>query len=186
MSQISAVLNDSSCQVVSSTVPDTAGLRFSQPVPRGLVHRSSVAEVFITDGARREGSGVAVAAQWPRDHALYHPDHGGLSDPLLFAETLRQAHFYTAHTYFEVPLDHHFIGRQLQFEITDPAALRVGDAPLKVVLEGEWTWVADHPTLVSRRADARLDVQLVVNGTACGRGMARGLLVNDRLSLIHI
>lgn len=120
-------------------------LRFLQPVTRELVHRSSVSEVFVTDGLHKGGAEFVVAAQWPRDHALYHPDENGRYDPLLFAETLRQAHFYAAHTFFDVPLGHRFVGQDLSFEITGPAALRVGAAPLPVLLDGAWEWQGERP-----------------------------------------
>ncbi|MFD4528599.1 ScbA/BarX family gamma-butyrolactone biosynthesis protein [Streptomyces sp. NPDC058470] len=152
-------------------------LRFLQPVTRELVHRSSVSEVFVTDGLRTGDSTFAIAAQWPRDHALYHPDENRLNDPLLFAETLRQAHFYAAHTFFDVPLGHHFVGQDISFEITDHAALRVGGAPLPVLLDGTWEWQGGTP---ARRAGARMNVSLVVDGRVCGRGHARGLIVDDR------
>ncbi len=155
-------------------VPATDLLRFVQPVTREVVHRSAIAEVFITDGVRTGEGTFAVGAQWPRDHALYHPDENGLIDPLLFAETLRQIHFYAAHTYFGVPVGRHFVGQDVDFEITDPAALRVGPAPLHVVLEGEWTWEA------RRTAGARVEVTLLVDGRPCGRGSTRGLMVDDR------
>jgi len=152
-------------------------LRFLQPVTRELVHRSSVSEVFVTDGLRTGDSTFVIAAQWPRDHALYHPDENGLNDPLLFVETLRQAHFYAAHTFFDVPLGHHFVGQDISFEITDHAALRVGGAPLSVLLDGTWEWQGGTP---ARRAGARMNVSLVVDGRVCGRGHARGLIVDDR------
>ncbi|MFD0430835.1 AfsA-related hotdog domain-containing protein [Streptomyces zhihengii] len=90
------------------------------------MHRTAVAEVFVTDGVRTGTNTFSVAAQWPRDHALYHPDENGLADPLLCAETLRQAYFYGAHTYFGVPLGSRFIGQDVSFDITDLAALRSG------------------------------------------------------------
>ncbi|MGW7044578.1 ScbA/BarX family gamma-butyrolactone biosynthesis protein [Streptomyces avermitilis] len=152
-------------------------LSFLQPVTRELVHRSSIAEVFVTDGVRTGENAFSVGAQWPRDHALYHPDENGLNDPLLFAETLRQAHFYGAHTYFGVPVGSRFIGQDVSFEITDPTALRVGAAPLAVVLNGTWTEERDRR---GRPAGARLDVTLTVDGRPCGRGHTRGLMLDDR------
>ncbi|MER5554064.1 ScbA/BarX family gamma-butyrolactone biosynthesis protein [Streptomyces sp. NPDC002793] len=152
-------------------------LSFLQPVPRALVHRSSIAEVFVTDGVRTGTDTFSVGAQWPRDHALYHPDENGLNDPLLFAETLRQAYFYGAHTYFGVPLGSRFIGQDMSFDITDPAALRVGVAPLAVVLRGTWAEERDRR---GRAVGARLDATLTVDGHPCGRGHVRGLMVDDR------
>lgn len=154
--------------------PAVPVLTFLRPVPRELVHRSSIAEVFVTDGCRTSDSRFSVAAQWPRDHALYHPDEQGLSDPMLFAETLRQALLYVAHEYCEVPLGHRFVGRDLSFDITDPAALRIVGVPVPVVLEAEWTWEGGRPR------GARLDVRLLVGGKSCGTGTIRVFVMDDR------
>ncbi|MDH6224193.1 MULTISPECIES: ScbA/BarX family gamma-butyrolactone biosynthesis protein [Streptomyces] len=174
---MSVVLDDPRPAQAPSRGAENEVLSFLQPVTRELVHRSAIAEVFVTDGVRTGADTFSVAAQWPRDHALYHPDENGLNDPLLFAETLRQAYFYGAHTYFGVPLGSRFIGQDVSFDITDPAALRVGGAPLAVVLRGTWTEERDRR---GRTAGARLDVTLMVDGRPCGRGHTRGLMVDDR------
>ncbi|GHF30080.1 lactone biosynthesis protein [Streptomyces mashuensis] len=161
---------------MTSTTRST-GLSFLQPVSRQLVHRAAVAEVFVTDGIREDDGRFLVAAQWPRDHALYHPDDHGLADPLLLAETIRQAAFYLAHAEFSVPQGHPFVARGLDFEITDPEALRVGHAPQLVFLEARWAWEDLRPP---RRYDFRLELSLVVDGRPCGRGGLRGLAVPPR------
>jgi hypothetical protein len=154
-----------------------ARLRYLQTVPRTMVHRAAMAEVFITDAVPTGPDRYLVAAQWPRDHALYHPDRTGRTDPLLLAETLRQALVYLAHRYHDVPLTHRFIGSGMDFAITDGDALRVGAAPLPVVLEARWVWTANRPP---RRYGMRLDVVLTVGGRACGRGSLEVLAVDAR------
>lgn len=152
-------------------------LTFQRPVPRRLVHRASMAEVFVT-GAVPTGEGrFLVGAQWPRDHALYHPDQHRLSDPLLFAETIRQALVYLAHRYYAVPLSYRFIGGDLDFDIARPELLRVGGAPVSVVLDAAGTWTRQH---LSQRYDMRLDVVLTVDGERCGRGSLSVLAVDER------
>jgi len=150
------------------------GLTFLRPVPRALVHRSSIAEVFVTDGCRVSDSRFSVAAQWPRDHALYHPDAQSISDPMLFAETIRQALLYIGHEYCDVPLGTRFVGHDLSFDITDPAALRVNGTPVPVILDAEWTWEEGRPR------GARLDVRLLVDGKPCGTGAIRVYVMDDR------
>lgn len=174
---MSVVLNHPSIPQASAMVHACDSLSFARPVTRELVHRSSVAEVFVTDGARAGDREFVVAAQWPRDHALYHPDENGLSDPLLFAETLRQGMVYVAHRHCGVPLGRRFIGRDIDFEITDPAALRVEGVPLSVFLVGEWTWDGDD---ARGRSGARMDFRLVVGGRACGWGTISMLMVDER------
>jgi 2-oxo-3-(phosphooxy)propyl 3-oxoalkanoate synthase len=179
MSQMSVVpVDDPRGLPAAPAGPPATALTFLQPVPRALVHRSAVAEVFVTDGVRTGGTSFAVAAQWPRDHALYHPDSSGQSDPLLFAETIRQALLYISHTHFDIPAGHRFVGRDIRFEITDPAALRVAGAPVPVVLEVDWSWEVRR---AAHRAGARLQVRLLADGRPCGHGSLRSLIVDDRL-----
>ncbi|GAA3837343.1 ScbA/BarX family gamma-butyrolactone biosynthesis protein [Streptomyces chiangmaiensis] len=135
-----------------------------------------MAEVFVTDALQLEEDRFLVAAQWPRDHSLYHPDSLGFSDPLLIAETLRQASFYLAHHRYDIPLGHRFIGFGLSFEITDRSALHVGPIPLPVVLETEW-----HRGQGQRRlSEVRLDAALSIDGRPCGRGSLRLAAVDER------
>ncbi|MER5258611.1 MULTISPECIES: ScbA/BarX family gamma-butyrolactone biosynthesis protein [unclassified Streptomyces] len=154
-------------------------LTYDQTVPRTLVHRAAVTEVFLTDGCRMEDSErVLIAAQWPRSHALYEPDAAGFSDPVLLVETVRQAAIYTAHRFHEVPLAHRFIFCDLDFQIQDPAPLRVGGAPLRVVLDGRFTPDTNQST---KRFGARFETALKVNGLHCGRASVRLLSVGDEL-----
>ncbi|MDH6117056.1 hypothetical protein ABH930_000475 [Kitasatospora sp. GAS204A] len=154
-----------------------SGLRFGQPVPRQLVHKAAIAEVLLTDTVRRGEHEFLVAAQWPRDHAVYAPSAAGLSDSLLFAETIRQSLVYLAHTYYDVPLSHRFIGSGAEFEITDPGPLYVGGEPLPVVLEAQLLWVGSRPP---QRFGMRLEVVLTVGGKTCGRGALQLIAVDDK------
>lgn len=152
-------------------------LDFQRTVSRGLVHRAAVAEVFVTDAVALGRDRFLVGSQWPRDHALYHPDAHRGSDPLLFAETIRQALVYLAHWHYEVPLSHRFVGYDMDFEITDPGALRVGGRPMPVVLEARWQWTDRRPP---RRYGARIEVGLSVDGRSCGRGSLRVVALDER------
>ncbi|MER8057445.1 MULTISPECIES: ScbA/BarX family gamma-butyrolactone biosynthesis protein [unclassified Streptomyces] len=152
-------------------------LSFLQPVPRHMVHRAAIAEVFLTDAVRTGEHSFLVAAQWPRDHALYSPGSDGTSDPLLFMETIRQSLVYLAHAYYDVPLTHRFIGFGAEFEITDRDALRIGGEPLPTVLEAQWIWVNNRPP---NRFGMRLEVVLTVGGRVCGRGALHVVAVDDK------
>ncbi|MES5825251.1 ScbA/BarX family gamma-butyrolactone biosynthesis protein [Streptomyces sp. RG80] len=143
-----------------------AALKFLQPVSRQLVHRAAVAEVFITDALQVGEDRFLVGAQWPRDHALYYPDAQGMCDPLLLTETVRQALVYLAHEYCGIPLGHRFVGSDTHFEITDHEALVVGDTPLHVTLDVQWSWVANRPP---RRFGMRVDAVVSVAGRECAR-----------------
>ncbi|MER6995314.1 ScbA/BarX family gamma-butyrolactone biosynthesis protein [Streptomyces sp. NPDC000410] len=164
----------------SAAVPgqEYAHLKFEQTVPRSLVHRACVSEVFLTDGCRVDGERVYVAAQWPRSHALFQPDADGGSDPVLLVETVRQAAIYVAHRFHAVPLEHRFIFCDLDFGIEDLAALRVTDTPLSVVLDASFRPEANRS---SKRLGARFDAVLHIGGRRCARASVRLLAVGEQL-----
>ncbi|MEU6219505.1 ScbA/BarX family gamma-butyrolactone biosynthesis protein [Streptomyces sp. NPDC047022] len=163
--------------LAASARPGHPQLSYLSAVPRHMVHRAAIAEVFLTDAVRISEHGFLVAAQWPRDHALYSPGSDGTSDPLLFMETIRQSLVYLAHAYYDVPLNHRFIGLDSEFEITDPGALRIGGEPVPVVLEARWVWTGNRPP---HRYGMRLEVVLTVGGQACGRGALHVVAVDDK------
>jgi hypothetical protein len=102
-------------------------------VPKELVHRASVAEVMLTDWERVDDHHFTVAAQWPRGHSFFS-NVGGCHDPLIVAETIRQAGTLLAHAEFGVPLGHQFLMWDLAISV-EPANLYVDTAPASVVVE---------------------------------------------------
>jgi hypothetical protein len=96
-------------------------------VPKELVHRASVAEVMLTDWQRRDDTQFTVAAQWPRRHGFFDTIDG-CHDPLLIAETIRQAGILLAHAEFGVPLDHQFLMWDLEVGVR-PEHMLVGATP---------------------------------------------------------
>ncbi|AII10876.1 A-factor biosynthesis protein (plasmid) [Rhodococcus opacus] len=100
-------------------------LSFERTVARRYVHRQSIAEVFLTDCAElSEPNRFAFAAQWPRRHGFYRAKDGRF-DPMMLAETLRQAAIYLAHTRYRVPLNGRFIMQNMHVR-AELDALRVG------------------------------------------------------------
>ncbi|GAA2910976.1 ScbA/BarX family gamma-butyrolactone biosynthesis protein [Streptomyces mexicanus] len=106
-------------------------------VARQLVHRAAVAEVFLTGWRAVDDRRTAVTAQWPRAHSFHRPV-AGLHDPLLVAETIRQAGVLVCHTVHEVPLGHRFLMWGLRTEV-HPRHLTVGDRPADLDLDVDFT-----------------------------------------------
>ncbi|MEU8578589.1 ScbA/BarX family gamma-butyrolactone biosynthesis protein [Streptomyces asoensis] len=88
------------------TVPHFPSL--TSTVPRELVHRASIAEVMLTGWEREDDTHFTVSAQLPRRHGFFETVQG-CHDPLLIAETVRQAGLLLAHTEFGVPFGHQFL-----------------------------------------------------------------------------
>ncbi|MHA6758333.1 ScbA/BarX family gamma-butyrolactone biosynthesis protein [Streptacidiphilus sp. PAMC 29251] len=87
----------------------------STAVPTELVHRPDPQDVFLTGWTRVTDTRFAVTANWPLAHRFFTPVSGSHQDPLLIAETLRQAAILLAHTEFAVPLDDHFVMWDLSY-----------------------------------------------------------------------
>ncbi|MFI5875070.1 ScbA/BarX family gamma-butyrolactone biosynthesis protein [Streptomyces sp. NPDC051445] len=124
-------------------------------VPREFVHRASVAEVLLTDWARREDLRFALAAQWPRGHGFFTAVDG-CHDPLIAAETIRQSGILLAHAEFGVPLDHHLLVADLDVEVRPPH-IRVGLTPASLDVDVTCTEVKHRRgTLSSCRIHVRI------------------------------
>ncbi|MEV7832534.1 ScbA/BarX family gamma-butyrolactone biosynthesis protein [Streptomyces subrutilus] len=102
-------------------------------VPRALVHRAAVAEVFLTGMCRPAPERFHITAQWPRGHSFFTPIGGTHYDPMLIAETIRQVGSYLAHEAFDVPLGHQFLLWSLEYS-TVPEHLVIGSAPAELDL----------------------------------------------------
>ncbi|MER6129919.1 ScbA/BarX family gamma-butyrolactone biosynthesis protein [Streptomyces sp. NPDC001795] len=111
-------------------------MQFARTLPKELVHRAAIAEVFLTDAERHSDDEVLLAAQLPRLHAFYDDTLGPRThhDPMLLFEACRQGIFVVAHSYLGVPLGHKFLLRTVEFEVPDPAALTSGDTPTEAVI----------------------------------------------------
>ncbi|MFF8955599.1 ScbA/BarX family gamma-butyrolactone biosynthesis protein [Streptomyces sp. NPDC014894] len=108
-------------------------IRLTSTVPKELVHRAAIAEVFLTGWERTGDDRFAVTAQWPRAHSFFTPV-SGCYDPLLAAETIRQVGTLLAHAEFDVPLGHQFLMWNLHYDIR-PGRNAVGGAPADLELD---------------------------------------------------
>jgi hypothetical protein len=143
-------------------VPEwSSPLSWSRPVARETVHRTSAAEVLLTD-VRRRGGGFEAAASWPRSHPTFPCDGGSLHNPLILVETLRQLGIYIPLRYFRVSPAAHLLITDLFFDI-DPAAEPEADYGGSDV-----TCLIDVPALRRSEAGAvtglRLEVTFLVAG----------------------
>lgn len=146
---------------------DSPGLSWSRTVAREMVHRSSVAEVLLTD-VRPDGTGgFEAAACWPRSHATFPRDGSDLHSPLLVVETLRQLGIYLPLRYFGVAPTAHLLIGDLYFALAPDREPRVGHGGTEVTC-------AIAVRKVRRDADGavtglRLDVRYACAGTDFAR-----------------
>ncbi|WP_441251434.1 ScbA/BarX family gamma-butyrolactone biosynthesis protein [Kitasatospora sp. McL0602] len=104
-----------------------------QTVPRRFVHRASVSEVLLTGWQRTAPDRFLLGAQWPRTHSFYRPVDG-VYDPLLLAETVRQAGLLVAHAGYGVPLDYPFVMWDLTYQ-AEPEQMAVDWCPADLTVE---------------------------------------------------
>ena len=162
-----------STQPLSNTLQESRSLdepilSYMRTVDRGLVHRDSLGEVFLTDLAALDAGSYAVAAQLPRSHA-YYGDHllrPSTYDPVLLLEASRQAGLAGAHQFFGVPADHKFILTHLRIHLEHPERIVVGPAPFPLTM---LVRVADRKIREGVTTGVDSEVELSVNGVVIGR-----------------
>ncbi|MEU9602085.1 ScbA/BarX family gamma-butyrolactone biosynthesis protein [Streptomyces sp. NPDC048109] len=140
-------------------------LSYDSCVPRTLVHKRAVSEVFVTDAVRQGPGRFAIAAQWPRDHVFFQPGAEGTSDPLLWIETVRQAGIYLSHRFYDVPLNHPFVLASLDFSLEDAQPPTHVPAPHAVRLDT----TCDVKAQDARRLSMALEAVVSVDGRTRGR-----------------
>ncbi|MET9464294.1 ScbA/BarX family gamma-butyrolactone biosynthesis protein [Streptomyces sp. NPDC006544] len=137
-------------------------------VPRRYVHRAALAEVFLTGIAPVGADTYLVTAQWPRGHSLYG-SRGGMLDPMLACETVRQTVPLLSHTVFDVPFGHMQSWDHISFGL-DPDVMTAGVTPPEIELR-----VRCHDTVLrgSRLIATSLDIMLFRDGDLLGAAGAR-------------
>ncbi|GAA2987983.1 gamma-butyrolactone biosynthesis protein ScbA [Streptomyces drozdowiczii] len=101
---------------------------------RRLVHRADPQDVFPTGVTRLSDTRFHVPAHWPRAHRFFAPVGGRHQDPLLIAETMRQAAMLVCHAELGVPLGDAFVMWELNYT-TAPEHFLLGDEPWDIEVE---------------------------------------------------
>ncbi|MCZ7458922.1 ScbA/BarX family gamma-butyrolactone biosynthesis protein [Streptomyces sp. WMMC940] len=143
-----------------------ADLRFVRTAPRHLVDRSAVAEVLITDWRRLGPDAFRLGAQWPRGHHFYAPVAGAWYDPLLVAESLRQAAILVGQAYYGVPESDRFAMAEMEFEVV-PGTILLGTTPAELRIEAAAT---DLRRRQGRLTAFTLEADLLRGGDLAGAG----------------
>src|SRR5687768_8570863 len=110
-------------------------LSFEQTVPRSLVHRAALAEVYVADSVETAPRQYAVAVQIPRAHCVWHDRRVPYHDPLSTAEAARQGVYVAVRRHVGVPAGVAFTMRRLDLRVATLDAYRdLGRGPLQGVL----------------------------------------------------
>ena len=104
-------------------------MEYTSTVPRHLVHRHAVAEVFLTDYRIESDSVYHVAVQLPVSHRIFDAS-SEQHDPLGVAEAFRQAVVLLCHTRYDIPLHYKFLMETFSFEMLDALDVQPAAEPL--------------------------------------------------------
>ncbi len=147
---------------MSTFTGSAEALSSDRTIARGLVHRTALEEVFLTDFRTLEGGHFVAAARLPRAHHYYsdHTNHPKLHDPIAIFECVRQMLLCALHLHHNASPDMKSITASCRMEITDPLALKIGSGSYELSLFGR---VAKHKeregvtTRVVHEVEVRLD-----------------------------
>jgi hypothetical protein len=111
-------------------------LAVDRTIDRALVHRASVAEVFVTDIQVVGELDHVAAAQLPLSHGYYsdHVRRPAVFDPVLLLEVGRQVGIAGAHL-VGIPADVVMLVGDFSLRLHDPRGLLVGRKPGRLVVD---------------------------------------------------
>lgn len=166
-------LQDSSESVTQIKNPFSSSLSFNRTVPRDLVHRRSVSQVFLTDIKRMTADRVRIGAQLPTSHAFFH-DHvdSDSLDSLLLMEICRQANLATAHV-LEVPRDTVLVSQE--FHISEISTELPFNESINIEIDSEFEWTKFRRG-IPRAGECRQC--LYVNNMPICRYSGKGVLID--------
>ncbi|MGW6473232.1 ScbA/BarX family gamma-butyrolactone biosynthesis protein [Streptomyces nigra] len=99
-------------------------------------HRPDPADRFPVDWLRLSEHRYLVSVDWPAAHRFFAPLPGGRQDPMLVAETTRQATMMLAHAEYGVPVGDQFLMQELGYRLlTDEFTVLAASGPIDVVVE---------------------------------------------------
>ncbi|MGY3681298.1 ScbA/BarX family gamma-butyrolactone biosynthesis protein [Streptomyces sp. TE33382] len=154
-------------QSMRSRTPSTGEPPIMSLVPPHLVHRSDDSDVLLTHFGQSDADTYQFTVQWPTTHALFSSVLGR-ANPMLIAETVRQAGTVLAHMVYEAPMDDQFLLWNLRYESLPGLHGTAGTpAPTKAFIRNP------EVTLRGRRlATIRIEMDLFAGPLRIGRGEA--------------
>ncbi|WP_225804955.1 ScbA/BarX family gamma-butyrolactone biosynthesis protein [Streptomyces sp. NK15101] len=135
-------------------------------VPGEFVHRENPADIIPTGWTQLTENRFSVSARWPAAHPFFSPVAGDRHDPVLVAETIRQATMLVAHAEFGVPVEDQFVMWGLGYT-ADAEALAVSGLSSDIAVDVVFS------DLDSRRGSLR-NLRSTVVITRDGRYLATG------------
>ena len=99
---------------------EVSDLRTDQPLPRQVLHKTALEQIFVTDWMLGPGDDwCTIAARLPLAHGHFSDTAAPYHDIVLMSEVVRQAGLVVAEEWIKVPDDRQFLLRELKVEL-DP------------------------------------------------------------------
>ncbi|WP_406330713.1 ScbA/BarX family gamma-butyrolactone biosynthesis protein [Streptomyces sp. NBC_00203] len=144
-------------------------------IPREFVHRADDTDVLLTHFQACADGSYRMAARWPRAHALFSPVAGSRENPMLMAETIRQAGAVVSHMAYDAPTDLHFLLWDLRYEVPeDILGAGVPLSPATAVVRFD-----DVKMRGKRLSSFRFEVELYRGAVRVGHGAASASCVSQ-------
>jgi hypothetical protein len=142
-----------------------------------MAHKSSLAEVLLTEVLPLPDNCALVRLQWPRAHYFYETQSGA-ADTLLLAESLRQITVGIAHALYEVPDEMKFVLSSLEIRndslIPDFTRMTPTDIVAKVLVDA----------IVTRRSGLsafRINVSFLVGSERFASGSLAAQIISPNI-----
>lgn len=147
---------------------EALAIRCEHTVPRSMVHRAAVSEVFLTQAQLVEARHFRCSAQLPRTHSYFseHTHSAAHYDMLLLLEVFRQASIYISHAFLEVSAQDKFIYLDSSTHVEDRRLLVVGDRPASAQID---VHVVDEYLRDGVRSGVTLNMALSIDGQVAAR-----------------
>ncbi|MEU9453555.1 ScbA/BarX family gamma-butyrolactone biosynthesis protein [Streptomyces sp. NPDC048277] len=101
-----------------------------------LCHRPYAEDLFPVEWLRLSEHRFLVSVEWPAAHRFFAPLPDGRQDPMLVAETTRQATMMLAHAAFGVPVGDQFVMREIGYTLETPDfTVASASGPIEVVVD---------------------------------------------------
>jgi hypothetical protein len=139
----------------------TRELSFEQTVPRALVHRTALSEVYVADSVQTGDREFALAIQIPRAHCVWFDRRVAYHDPLSTAEAARQGVYVVVHRYIAVPMGQVFTLQRLGLRVQALDRYHDHGAPLHGVLRLRLT---ERSEPSSAQGTMSFEGDIVING----------------------
>ncbi|WLW51506.1 ScbA/BarX family gamma-butyrolactone biosynthesis protein [Streptomyces sp. YU58] len=150
------------------------GLCFESRVPRASVHKSAASEVLLTDAVPLGGNRYTLASAWHRDGFLGHLGSNA-ADPLLLAETVRQAAILLSHRFHDIPYGHPFVLGELALDLDAPLP-PADPEPLALRLDAHCARTGAHP----RRTNLEAELAIATERRRLGSARVRWEVMEPR------